>query len=134
MDDRMIGLSDDRKVASLVRDFRDLEVYKRAYGISLTVHKASLEFPKSEQYALADQIRRASKSICANIAEGFAKQQSSKAEFKRFLIMSIGSAHEMSVWTDYARDLGYLTEETARQWFDEYQSVTRMLQALYSKF
>jgi four helix bundle protein len=62
-----------------VRSFRDLIVYQRAYGLSLQIHKASLGFPKMEQYALADQMRRASKSICGNIAEGFAKQRASFA-------------------------------------------------------
>ena len=49
----------------------DLEVFRRAYRLSLEVHRASLEFPRIEQFALADQVRRASKSICANLAEGF---------------------------------------------------------------
>ena len=52
------------------RRFEDLDVFRRAYRLSLEVHRASLEFPRIEQFALADQIRRASKSICANIAEG----------------------------------------------------------------
>jgi hypothetical protein len=50
----------------------DLTVFRRAYRLSLEVHRASLGFPKIEQYALADQLRRASKSVCANLAEGFA--------------------------------------------------------------
>ena len=58
--------------------FEELEVFKRAYGVSLEIHKASLAFPKIEQYALADQIRRASKSICANIAEGLPNQANRK--------------------------------------------------------
>ena len=51
--------------------FEDLEVFRRAYRISLEVHRKSLEMPKIEQQALGDQVRRASKSIWANIAEGF---------------------------------------------------------------
>ena len=57
-----------------VERFEDLEVFKRAYRIALEIHRQSLGFPAIEQQALGDQIRRASKSICANIAEGFAKQ------------------------------------------------------------
>ena len=53
-----------------VRRVEDLEVFQRAYRVSLEVHRASLAFPQIEQFALADQIRRASKSICANLAEG----------------------------------------------------------------
>src|SRR5437868_10749761 len=81
------------------RRFEDLEVFSRAYRLSLKVHRASLEFPRIEQFALADQIRRASKSICANIAEGFGKQRQSRTEFHRFVVMAIGSADEMQVWT-----------------------------------
>ena len=72
-----------------VVSFEDLEVFQRAYRVSLEIHRASLSFPAVEQRALADQIRRASKSICANIAEGYAKQHVSLAEFKRFLVMAI---------------------------------------------
>ena len=59
----------------------DLEVFRRAYRLSLEVHRASLALPRIEQFALADQLRRASKSICANLAEGFARQSHSAAEF-----------------------------------------------------
>ncbi|MDX8460915.1 four helix bundle protein [Mesorhizobium humile] len=77
---------------------RDLEVYKRAYVVSLEIHKATLAFPKIEQYALADQLRRSSKAICANLAEGFAKQPHSKAEFARFISMAMGSCSEVETW------------------------------------
>ena len=113
-----------------VETFEDLEVFKRAYRISLEVHRQSLQFPKIEQWALADQIRRASKSICANIAEGFAKQSSSAAEFKRFLLMAMGSSDEMRVWARYCLDLGYIDEPTWRHWRDEYQAISKMLQGL----
>ena len=115
-----------------VSSFDDLDVYRRAYAVSLEIHRSSLQFPKIEQAVLADQMRRASKSICANIAEGFGRQRQSRAEYKRFLIMSIGSADEMQVWIRYARDLGYVDAETGQRWRDEYQSVARMLQGLYT--
>ena len=51
-----------------VKSFEDLEVFQRAYRLSLEVHKLSLGFPSIEQQGLADQLRRASKSICANLA------------------------------------------------------------------
>ena len=89
-----------------VQGVEDLGVFRRAYRLSLEVHRASLEFPRIEQFALADQIRRASKSICANLAEGFGRQQQSKPEFRRFVMMALGSADEMQVWSLYCRDLG----------------------------
>jgi four helix bundle protein len=65
--------------------------------------------PQIEQRILADQLRRGSKSICANLAEGFGKQGLSKTEFRRFVLMSIGSADEMRVWLRYCLDLEYWT-------------------------
>ena len=103
-----------------VESFEDLEVFQRAYRISLEIHRKSLEFPAIEQRALGDQVRRASKSICANVAEGFAKQGSSAAEFKRYLLMATGSSDEMRVWARYCRDLGYIDEPTWQRWRDEY--------------
>ena len=109
----------------------DLDVFRRAYRLSLEVHRTSLELPRIEQFALADQVRRASKSICANLAEGFARQQQSKPEFRRFLMMALGSADEMQVWTMYCRDLGYIGADVAERWRGEYRDIARMLSGLY---
>ena len=117
--------------SNIIRSYEDLDVYQRAYKTSLEVHKASLALPKIEQYAgLADQMRRASKSICANIAEGFAKQRQSAPEFKRYLTMAIGSSDEMKVWLSYCRDLQYLPAEQVQQWRDDYVIVAKMLSGL----
>ena len=116
-----------------VVSFEDLEVFRRAYRLSPEIHRASLTFGAVEQRALADQMRRASKSICANVAEGYGRQKRSKAEFKRFLQMAIGSSDEMRVWVRYALDLGYIDELAWQRWRDEYQAITRMLQSLAAK-
>ena len=120
----------DRTGRGKVVSFEDLEVFQRAYRLSLAVHRKSLEMPKIEQHALGDQVRRASKSICANIAEGYGRQKQSKAEFRRFVWMAIGSADEMRVWARYALDLGYIDEPLWLEWRDEYQVISRQLQAL----
>ena len=119
-----------RKVGS----FEDLEVFRRAYRASLDIHRASLGFPAIEQRALADQVRRASKSICANIAEGFAKQRRSSAEYRRYLLMAVGSADEMRVWIRYCLDLGYIEAGTWQRWRDDYQEISKMLQGLYTSW
>jgi four helix bundle protein len=113
--------------------FEDLEVFKRAYRVSLEVHRESLNFPKIEQRALGDQVRRASKSIPANIAEGFGKQRQSAAEFKRFLRVAMGSADEMRVWVRYCLDLGYIDEASWKRWRDEYHEIAKMLQGLHRR-
>ena len=117
----------------MIENFKQLDVYKRAFEISTLVHQVSLEFPKIEQYSLADQMRRASRGICANIAEGFGKQRSSKAEFKRFLLMALGSAHEMLVWIDYCQKFEYVSDILAKSWLDEYEVIIKMLNSLYNK-
>src|SRR5579864_3194912 len=109
----------------------ELDVFQRAYRVSLEVHRASLDFPRIEQFALADQVRRASKSICANLAEGFGRQPVSKPEFRRFVMMALGSADEMQVWVLYCRDLGYIDGDVAGRWRGEYQEIARMLTALH---
>jgi four helix bundle protein len=116
-----------------VVSFEDLEVFQRAYRLSLEIHRKSLEMPKIEQQALADQMRRASKSICSNLAEGYGRQKQSKAEFKRFVWMAIGSSDEMRVWARYALDLGYIDEPTWRNWRDEYQVISKQLQVLAAR-
>jgi four helix bundle protein len=117
-----------------VESFEDLDVFKRAYRISLEVHRASLKFPAIEQRVLGDQIRRASKSICANIAEGFGKQAYSAGEFKRFLAMAIGSADEMRVWLRYCLDLELVDDAQWQSWRDEYLAIAKMLQGLSRKW
>ena len=122
-------MTEDRK-GRAISTFEDLEVFKRAYRVSLEVHRISLKFPQTEQYGLADQIRRASKSICANLAEGFGKQSRSTVEFRRYIQISIGSADEMRVWIRYCLDLGYIDQATWQHWRDEYQEIAKMLQGL----
>jgi four helix bundle protein len=111
----------------------ELEVYKKAYALSLEAHKASLEFPKIEQFGgLASQMREASKSICANLAEGLGRF-GSKGEERRGLTIAIGSCEETVVWLNYSRDLGYLAQPVADQWATSYREVARMLTALSKK-
>jgi four helix bundle protein len=95
----------------------ELEVFQKAYQASLRIHKLTLTFPKIEQYALADQLRRATKSICANLSEGFAKQKDSKKEFARYVSLSLGSSDESRIWLQYASDLGYIEEPLAIEKF-----------------
>jgi four helix bundle protein len=121
-------MSEDRQAGG--HAVEDLAVFRRAYRISLDVHRASLTWPQIEQRALADQVRRASKSICANLAEGFGRQAIAPADFRRFVVMAMGSADEMRVWSRYGHDLGYIDEPTWRRWSDEYHEIARMLAGL----
>ena len=118
-----------------IQRVEDLEVFGKAYDASLELHKRSLQWPKHEQVnGIADQVRRASKGICANLAEGFGKQAYSKAEFKRYIAMAIGSADEIRIWTSHAKDLEYLSKEEAMSYRERYQTIAKMLSGLYKNW
>ena len=118
-----------------IRQVEDLKVFQKSYSISLLLHENSLSFPKHEQYhGIGDQIRRASKGICANLAEGFGKQHISTAEFKRYLSMAIGSADETRLWLSYAKDLNYLEGHIADKYRQEYQEIAKMLSGLHKNW
>jgi four helix bundle protein len=106
--------------------YKDLIVYKKAYNASLTIHKASLTFPSFESYELGGQIRRASKSIPMNIAEGYGRNDSLE-DFKRFLTMALGSCEEVKVQLDYCKDLGYITKEQYEELIVVYAEISKMI-------
>ena len=110
---------------------RDLKLCQRAYRLSLELHRASLEWPRVEQYGgIADQLRRSTKSVCALMVEGAGRQPGSNAEFRRYLSMTMGSADEARLWCDYAADLEYLPCAMVRAWQDELSQIARMLHGL----
>ena len=118
-----------------IQSFEDLRVFKRAYVISLEIHIESLKFPKNEQMnGLADQMRRASKGICANLAEGYGKQHISTAEFKRYITIAMGSADEMRVWIRYSFDLHYINQPQWERWKSEYKEIAKMLNSLHKNW
>jgi four helix bundle protein len=117
-----------------IRRVEDIEVFRRAYALSLDLHRASLELPRIEQFALADQLRRASKSVCANLAEGFAKQGYSAAEYRRYLLAAIGSSDETQLWLRYCIDLEYVEPVRGRNWIEGYVETSRMLRGLHSSW
>jgi four helix bundle protein len=89
-----------------VGDFRKLQVWHRAHKLTLDVYRATSAFPKEELYGLTNQLRRASASIGANIAEGCGRN--TDAELARYLGIAVGSANELDYHLLLARDLGYL--------------------------
>jgi len=113
-----------------VRHYKDLLVYQQAYRVALEISKATRGFPQQEQFELARQMRRAARSIPANIAEGWARRES-PAEFRRFLQMAIGSCEEMKVWLDFSRDEGHMNERVTESFQAEYSRIGLMLQRLW---
>ena len=115
---------------AIIRTVEDLDVFNRSYAVALEIHKVTITFPDYEKFALASQMRRASKGICANITEGFAKHHKSVAEFKRFLTIAAGSSEEMKLWLKFCKDLDYIEETNFQNWYNEYDEITKMLYGL----
>ncbi len=119
----------------MARDVWSLEVFRRAYAVSLDIHRATLGFPKIEQYGgVAKQLRRSSKSVCALLTEGAGRQQAGNdTEFRRYVRMALGSAEESKLWCQYAEDLGYLAPAEASAWRETYGEIGRMLNGLLKR-
>jgi four helix bundle protein len=83
--------------------YRDLDVYQIAHELGVEIHRLSLRLPRYELYETGSQVRRSSKSISANIVEGFSRRKY-KAEFVRFLIFAHASCNETIEWMEYVRD------------------------------
>jgi len=114
-----------------MKDFRDIKVWQKGHELTLRVYMETRHFPKEELYGLVSQIRRASVSIPANIAEGCGRGTDS--ELRQFLQIAMGSASELEYHLLLARDLGYL--ETARYdpLNDQVTEVKRMLASFIQK-
>lgn len=91
-----------------MQDFKKLKVWEKAHQLTLEVYSASKKFPRDELFALTSQVRRASSSVAANIAEGSGRR--SRKEFMYFLGISIGSVSEVEYFLILAKDLKYLDQ------------------------
>jgi four helix bundle protein len=115
----------------MLRGHRDLRVFQLAYKLAMQIFLESRTFPKEERYSLTDQIRRSSRSVPSNIAEGFRKRRYPNAFISK-LADSDGEASETQVWLDFARDCGYLTQERYDEMTAGYEAVGRMLGTMIS--
>jgi four helix bundle protein len=111
----------------------DLPVFRKACETALDAHRLAATLPKHEQYDLASQLRRSSKSICANLVEGRGRQQGSNVEFRRFVLIALGSAGESALWCRFARDLGYVSREDSDRLESQFSEIARMLNRLAAK-
>jgi four helix bundle protein len=107
-----------------MQDFKSLKLWQKAHGLALDIYRTSGQFPSCEIYGLTSQIRRASASIPANIAEGCGR--GGNAEFARFLQIASGSASEVEYHLLLARDLGLLEVETHSQLSEKVKEIKRM--------
>ncbi|WP_430812599.1 MULTISPECIES: four helix bundle protein [unclassified Carboxylicivirga] len=109
-----------------INSFRDLIVYQKAYHISMKIFVLTKTFPKEERYSLVDQVRRSSRSICANLSEAWAKRRYEKVFINR-LTDCLGEEFETETWLKYSVDCKYITEEDYVILMNEYEEVRKML-------
>jgi four helix bundle protein len=109
-------------VEKVVRAHQDLEVYGRAFEAAMEIFELSKRFPKHEVYSLTDQVRRSSRSVCANLAEAWRKRRY-PAAFVSKLSDAEAEAAETQVWIQFAIRCGYLDGTTGGQVYDRYNHI-----------
>jgi len=105
-----------------IRSHKDLDVYRLAYEGVKEIYELSSDFPKEEKYSLTDQIRRSSRSVCANLAEAFRKRKYPKS-FVAKLSDSEGEAAETQVWLDIALDCKYISSDIHDELYVKYDHI-----------
>lgn len=109
-----------------LKNQRDLEVYKMAFDAAMQIFELSKKFPAEEKYSLTDQIRRCSRSVCANLAEAWRKRRY-EAAFIAKLSDCEAEAAETQTWIEFAVQCNYLDADTGREIYRKYNSILGML-------
>jgi len=104
----------------------ELVVYQKAMTVVMEIFELSKSFPKEETYSLTDQIRRSSRSVCANLAEGWRKRRYEKAFISK-ISDAEGEAAETQVWLEVAVKCGYITRDDGRRLYLVYDDIIRTL-------
>ena len=121
------------KKKNVIKTYQDLSVYQLSYRLAMELFEVTKTFPKEEVYSMTDQIRRASRSIAANIVEGWAKRKYENV-FIKHLIDANGSCEEMKIFLDFAKDCKYISVERHQALMSQYNEVGAMLSSLIRKW
>ena len=122
----------DDKKTSKIRTVRDLKVYRQAFDSAMEIFELTKKFPKEEKYSLTGQIRRASRSVCSNLSEGWRKRRY-KAVFLNKLTDSGQEAAETQTWLEFSLHCKYIDDETFQRLDDRYEHIFAMLNAMEKK-
>jgi four helix bundle protein len=115
-----------------IKSVRDLVVYRKAFDAAMEIFEISKTFPKEELYSLTDQIRRSSRSVCANISEAWRKRRY-KAMFVNKLSDSGQEAAETQTWLEFSLACNYIDKSNYDRLFSEYEEIFAMLHAMTEK-
>ncbi len=123
---------DEGRWTKKIGSVRELDVYKLAFNTAMEIFKISKSFPKEEIYSLTDQLRRASRSVCSNLAEGWRKRKY-KAVFLNKLSDSAQEAAETQTWLEFSLACNYIDENTFEKLDREYEHIFAMLFTMEQK-
>ena len=121
----MCVLSKERNM-SFVKFHKDLIVYQKAFASAMEIYHLSKKFPKEETYSLTDQVRRSSRSVCANITEAWRKRRYEKS-FINKLNDADGEAAETQNWLDFAFACNYIDKETYKKLYKQYDEILSII-------
>lgn len=113
-------------MADRIRTYRELRVYNLAFDAAMEIFHATEHFPVVEKYSLVDQMRRASRSVCANIVEAWRKRRYKKA-FILKLNDSESEACEVQVWLQFASECGYISADVEKHLDERYSHIISQL-------
>ena len=113
-----------------MKDFKKIKVWQKAHKLTLDTYKETKKYPKDELYGLGSQMRRASRSIATNIAEGCGRNYI--GDYIWHVSIASGSCNEMEFFLDLSYDLGYLNKEEHNELYDEQNRICKMLSKLRS--
>lgn len=113
----------------IIKHFRDLEVYRRAFGAAMRVFEASKLFPPEEKYSLTDQVRRSSRSVCSNLAEAWRKRKYI-AVFKNKLTDAMQEASETQSWLEFCFACQYIEKSLFDDLDNEYEGIILQLNSV----
>jgi four helix bundle protein len=117
----------------MIKSYKDLDVYKMAYKLALEIFQLTRKFPQEELYSLTSQINRSSRSISANIAEGWAKREY-ETIFKQHLIIAVGSCSETENWFSFSKDFNYTPIETFKDLSEKLDVIGKKITRLHQNW
>ena len=109
-------------MAGKIQSHRDLEVYRKAFDAAMRIFELSKSFPREETYSLTDQIRRSSRSVCANLGEAWRKRRY-EAAFVSKLSDSESEAAETQIWLEFSARCGYIPAEDGHALYQTYDEI-----------
>ena len=113
-------------MSDVVRTYRELNVYQNAMNAAMEVYELTKSFPVEERYSMIDQMRRSSRSVCANIAESWRKRRY-RAAFVAKLNDAESEACETQVWIEFAHKCGFIDESISNRIDDTYERIISQL-------